>query len=127
MIKRTRTKIDTVSKTKSQNDDRTIDRVVIVSNRLPIVIEKKDGKGLHIKPGQGGLVTALAPVLRDRGGLWIGWPGTAEDFSFDPAAFQKQAFEWGAYIELNLEHFSFNQDSAAYLINLANQTDHNQA
>jgi hypothetical protein len=50
----------------------------------------------------------------------------AEDFSFDPTAFQKQAFEWGAYIELNLEHFSFNQDSAAYLINLANQTDHNQ-
>lgn len=83
MIKRTRTKIDTVSKTKSQNDDRTIDRVVIVSNRLPIVIEKEDGKGLHIKPGQGGLVTALAPVLRDRGGLWIGWPGTAEDFDFD--------------------------------------------
>jgi hypothetical protein len=50
----------------------------------------------------------------------------AEDFNFDPAAFQKQAFEWGAYLELDLEHFSLNQDSAAYLINLANQTDHNQ-
>jgi hypothetical protein len=50
----------------------------------------------------------------------------AEDFSFDSAAFQKQAFEWGAYIELNLEHFEFDQNSAAYLINLANQTNHNQ-
>ena len=50
----------------------------------------------------------------------------AEDFNFDPTVFQKQAFEWGAYIELDLEHLSLNQDSAAYLINLANQTDRSQ-
>ena len=50
-------------------------RLVIVSNRLPVVLtENKDG-GWSIKPGSGGLVTALAPVLKDRGGLWIGWPG----------------------------------------------------
>lgn len=30
-------------------------------------------------PGSGGLVTALAPVLRDRGGTWIGWPGIATE------------------------------------------------
>lgn len=47
----------------------------------------------------------------------------AEDFSFDPTAFQKQAFEWSAYLELDLEYFSLDQDSAAYLINLADQTD----
>ncbi len=50
----------------------------------------------------------------------------AEEFSFDPTAFQKQVFEWGAYLELDLEHFAFDQDSAAYLMNLANQSDHNQ-
>lgn len=50
----------------------------------------------------------------------------AEDFNFDPTVFQKHAFEWGAYIELDLEHLSLNQDSAAYLINLANQTDRSQ-
>jgi hypothetical protein len=50
----------------------------------------------------------------------------AEDFSFDAAAFQKQAFEWNAFIELDLEHFSLDQDSAAYLINLADQTEHSQ-
>jgi hypothetical protein len=50
----------------------------------------------------------------------------AEDFSFDPAAFQKQAFEWGAYLELDLEHFAFDQGSAAYLINLADQADYDQ-
>ncbi len=51
-------------------------RLVIISNRLPFVLSKK-GKKWIIQPGSGGLVTALAPVLRNRGGLWIGWPGTA--------------------------------------------------
>ncbi|HTG33123.1 MAG TPA: trehalose-6-phosphate synthase [Thermoanaerobaculia bacterium] len=51
-------------------------RLLVVSNRLPIVLEKKsDGWGL--KPGAGGLVSALAPVLSHRGGLWVGWPGMA--------------------------------------------------
>lgn len=30
---------------------------------------------LGASPGTGGLVTALAPVLEDRGGIWVGWPG----------------------------------------------------
>jgi trehalose 6-phosphate synthase/phosphatase len=51
-------------------------RLVVVSNRLPIVLEKKDS-GWTLKPGSGGLVSALAPVLSHRGGLWIGWPGLA--------------------------------------------------
>lgn len=50
-------------------------RFVAVSNRLPIVVESgKDGEWTA-RPGSGGLVTALAPVLKNRGGLWIGWPG----------------------------------------------------
>jgi len=51
-------------------------RLLVVSNRLPIVLEKKDS-GWALKPGAGGLVNALAPVLSHRGGLWIGWPGLA--------------------------------------------------
>jgi trehalose 6-phosphate synthase/phosphatase len=52
-----------------------IKRLVIASNRLPIILERIEGKW-QLKPGSGGLVTAMAPVLRNRGGLWIGWPGT---------------------------------------------------
>ncbi|MBD3221254.1 trehalose-6-phosphate synthase [bacterium] len=52
-------------------------RLVIVSNRLPLVMTRKDG-AWQAAPGSGGLVTALAPVLRDRGGMWIGWPGSTE-------------------------------------------------
>jgi trehalose 6-phosphate synthase/phosphatase len=51
-------------------------RLIIVSNRLPIVLRKKDG-GWILEPGSGGLVSALAPVLSHRGGVWIGWPGLA--------------------------------------------------
>ncbi|MCK5082158.1 MAG: trehalose-6-phosphate synthase, partial [Candidatus Omnitrophica bacterium] len=51
-------------------------RLVVVSNRLPVVLSDVDGRW-RSEQGSGGLVTALAPVLRDRGGLWIGWPGTS--------------------------------------------------
>ncbi|MBW2018841.1 MAG: trehalose-6-phosphate synthase, partial [Deltaproteobacteria bacterium] len=53
-------------------------RLVIVSNRLPVVLNKEKDGHWNAVPGSGGLVTALAPVLRHRGGLWIGWPGTVE-------------------------------------------------
>lgn len=59
----------------SEGFARDIRRLVVVSNRLPVVLTKEHGEW-RVEPGSGGLVTALAPVLRDRGGLWIGWPGT---------------------------------------------------
>ena len=50
-------------------------RLVVVSNRLPVVLSP-DGKGdWRLERGSGGLVTALEPVLRERGGVWVGWPG----------------------------------------------------
>jgi trehalose 6-phosphate synthase len=53
-------------------------RFIVVSNRLPISIKHgPDGK-LVATQGAGGLVTALAPVLKNRGGVWLGWPGTSE-------------------------------------------------
>jgi trehalose 6-phosphate synthase len=59
--------------------------LVVVSNRLPCVLEPKEGEpgGWAVRPGSGGLVTALAPVLRSRGGTWIGWPGTVEEDGVD--------------------------------------------
>ena len=60
------------------NDDQQLGRLIVVSNRLPVVLES-DGGRWRAKPGSGGLVTALLPVLRDRGGMWIGWPGTSDE------------------------------------------------
>jgi trehalose 6-phosphate synthase/phosphatase len=51
-------------------------RLLVVSNRLPVVLEKTV-QGWTLRSGSGGLVSALAPVLSHRGGLWIGWPGIA--------------------------------------------------
>jgi trehalose 6-phosphate synthase len=53
-------------------------RLLVVSNRLPAVVERQ-GEEWKIVPGSGGLVTALAPVMREQQGLWIGWPGCGDD------------------------------------------------
>ncbi len=52
-------------------------RLIVVSNRLPVILKHEDGRWIF-RPGSGGLVGALAPVLRNRGGTWIGWPGVVE-------------------------------------------------
>jgi trehalose 6-phosphate synthase/phosphatase len=66
------------------NPDRDgMERLIIVSNRLPVVVSQGPDGEVSVNPGSGGLVTALAPVLRDRGGLWIGWTGTVEEDGID--------------------------------------------
>jgi trehalose 6-phosphate synthase len=52
-------------------------KLVVVSNRLPYVFTRDASGRWSAAPGSGGLVTALLPVLRDRGGTWIGWAGVA--------------------------------------------------
>jgi len=51
-------------------------RLIVVSNRLPLVFQKNADGQWSAETGSGGLVSALVPVLRNRGGTWIGWPGT---------------------------------------------------
>jgi trehalose 6-phosphate synthase len=53
-------------------------RFIVLSNRLPIAVGRGPDGELTASQGAGGLVTALAPVLGNRGGAWIGWPGSAE-------------------------------------------------
>jgi alpha,alpha-trehalose-phosphate synthase [UDP-forming] len=68
-------------------------RLVVVSNRLPVAL-KRAGRSWKVEPGAGGLVTALLPVLRHRGGTWIGWPGApgaAGEFSSALSAAGRQA------------------------------------
>jgi len=51
-------------------------RLFVVSNRLPYVFSRGSNGRIHAEPSSGGLINALVPVLRNRGGLWVGWPGT---------------------------------------------------
>ena len=48
--------------------------IVVASNRLPFSVVRS-ARGLERRQAPGGLVSALEPVLRKRGGTWIGWPG----------------------------------------------------
>lgn len=50
-------------------------RLIVVSNRLPVVIKKNIEKGYTLSHASGGLVTAMTPVLKRDGGVWIGWAG----------------------------------------------------
>jgi trehalose 6-phosphate synthase/phosphatase len=48
--------------------------LLVVSKRLPFTF-KRGPLGLERCPAPSGLVSVLDPVLRKRGGTWLGWPG----------------------------------------------------
>lgn len=50
-------------------------RLIIVSNRLPIVVKKATKDIYELNQASGGLVTAMTPVLNRDGGVWVGWAG----------------------------------------------------
>ncbi|MGE5098137.1 MAG: alpha,alpha-trehalose-phosphate synthase (UDP-forming) [Betaproteobacteria bacterium] len=70
-------------------------RLVVVSNRLPVAFRRNVSGEWSAQPGSGGLVTALLPVLRDRGGTWIGWPGAVGDEPGFAAALESAGAEAG--------------------------------
>jgi trehalose 6-phosphate synthase len=52
--------------------------LVVVANRLPVDLVTDDDGSQRWEASPGGLVSALAPSLRDRDGAWVGWPGVAD-------------------------------------------------
>lgn len=58
---------------------------VVVANRLPVDLETLPDGTQRWQASPGGLVTALAPMLRSREGAWVGWPGVADA---DPEPFE---------------------------------------
>lgn len=59
-------------------------RVLVVSDRLPIHLTCEGGGGWRADRASGALLSALTPVLRERRGVWIGWPGVVEEEAPDP-------------------------------------------
>jgi len=49
-------------------------RVVVVSNRLPVRL-KRVGDAWQTRKTSGGLATSMQPVLQGNHGIWIGWSG----------------------------------------------------
>src|SRR5467141_1748077 len=63
---------------------RIMSRLIVVSNRLPFALDLTSEDLWTVTPAAGGLVSAIEPVLRERGGTWIGWPGVAGEIPRTP-------------------------------------------
>ncbi len=49
-------------------------RLLIVSNRMPISVTKREGS-LRFQPSVGGVATGLSSFYKSYQSIWIGWPG----------------------------------------------------
>lgn len=63
-------------------------RLLIVSNRLPVVA-RVVGDDVRLAEAGGGLATGLRPYHERSNGLWIGWPGDLSRMTAD----QRQELE----------------------------------
>ena len=63
-----------------------MNRLIVVSNRLPFALDSSGEDLWTVTPAVGGLVSAVEPVLRERGGTWIGWPGITGEIPNEPLA-----------------------------------------
>ena len=52
----------------------TINKTIIISNRLPVKITEQNGEYV-LRPSEGGLATGLGSVYKGGNNIWIGWPG----------------------------------------------------
>jgi len=50
-------------------------KTIIVSNRLPVKIQRNEKRQLEYKTSAGGLATGLGSIYKEGNNLWIGWPG----------------------------------------------------
>src|SRR5690554_5165151 len=82
---------------------------VVVANRLPVDRVTDANGSVRWRRSPGGLVTALAPVMRAYNGAWVGWTGSPDDA---PEPFQSEDMELvpvplsGRDIRLYYEGFS---------------------
>ena len=115
-------------------------KLVLVSNRLPITITRREDGSLDIKQSSGGLATGmralftygsfwlctshvlkfLSPLGLGRqhkatGGKWIGWPGTCSPTG-DVDSTVKHVLEERGYIGVGLTE----EEYLAYYVNFAN-------
>lgn len=55
-----------------------MNRLIIISNRLPVTIERQENQ-FQFKKSVGGLATGMSSVYRDYEGMWVGWSGLAKE------------------------------------------------
>ena len=68
-------------------------RLIVVSNRLPVVVKKNVKNRYELNQASGGLVTAMTPVLKRDGGVWIGRAGNYIEENIDIEELLEQEME----------------------------------
>ncbi|WP_425060279.1 hypothetical protein SCACP_09560 [Sporomusa carbonis] len=79
-------------------------RLLVVSNRLPVTIDKKQGEYIF-KESVGGLVSGFSAYFNslqntaftEKDSVWIGWPGLSVEMSDQPAIRERLSKEFGAF------------------------------
>ena len=107
-----------MSQRNQQMNNADFDRLVIVSNRLPITVHRDEESGRwDFKRSVGGLVTAITSVIKQKKGLWIGWPGITEEANLSPVlsqASRELGYELRSIAlnqeELDLYYFGFSNE-----------------
>ena len=56
---------------------------IAVANRLPVDLTVHEDGSVTSERAPGGLVTALAPIMQEHHGAWVGWPGSP-DLELEP-------------------------------------------
>ena len=67
------------------------ERLLVVSNRLPLTAKRVSGRWRGER-SSGGLVAAMAPLMEQTHGLWLGWPG--DTLPGEPQGRLKLMREW---------------------------------
>ena len=67
------------SDTPGEPEDPVRSAFVVVSNRLPVDRVTEPDGSVRWRTSPGGLVTAMEPVVRDLGCVWVGWPGSIDE------------------------------------------------
>lgn len=68
-------------------------RTIIISNRLPIRIEREDNE-LKFIPSEGGLATGLGSIYQNGNNIWIGWPGIIPRDEHEAQIISDRLAEW---------------------------------
>lgn len=69
-------------------------RIIIVSNRLPVTIDRKQGELIY-HPSAGGLATGLKSLDSPKERIWIGWPGKTVDDELERESITYQFYRDG--------------------------------
>jgi len=91
-------------------------KTIIVSNRLPVRIERQ-ANSYSFKPSEGGLATGLGSIYKEGNNIWIGWPGAA--FEDDKV---KEEISKGLAEESMQPVFLTPEDVEDFYLGFSNQT-----